>query len=194
MWTHENSYGIVDRNVIEQHVGAIETVTRREETCTQDGIMVAVCMYCSEVTNEWKHHPHGHFWDFDEEKQIYFCHACGLENANGADGDVIFEDLSDAYGEGKSYVIGYENYSGINFTYYVSIRLINEDGTESGEEIVLDVEVFEREDVRAFDVSREEVAALASELGYEAGTYYVAFTFVPYGADGTLDYSIVLTD
>ena len=38
--------------------------------------------------------------------------------------------------------------------------------------------------------SKSEVAAAAEALGYAEGEYEVRFTFVPYGDDGSFDYSI----
>jgi hypothetical protein len=64
--------------------------------------------------------------------------------------------------------------------------------TPDGEEIFIEVEVTERDDVRALTFSKEAVQAAAEALGL--AEYDVRFTFVPYGADGSFDYAITLTE
>jgi len=54
------------------------------------------------------------------------------------------------------------------------------------------LEATERTDIRAYQVNIAELEAAAAEAGYEAGTYYVQVTFVPFGADGSYDYSITI--
>ena len=92
------------------------------------------------------------------------------------------EDLTEETGE--NYVVGYYNRDEVEYTQYVSI-IVN------GEEIVLEgITITWLEDVCAVSFSKSEVAAAAEAHGYAEGEYVVRFTFVPYGDDGSFDYSI----
>ena len=100
------------------------------------------------------------------------------------------EDLSDAWGNGENYVVGYwDQTEKFDFTYYVSIIPMGSDDTEG---IYLkDITCTEHESLRAYVISIADVAAAAKELGYAEGEYEVKFTFSPYGADHNYDYSII---
>ena len=98
------------------------------------------------------------------------------------------EDLTDAYGNGENYVVGYNVKSGVDFTKYISLILA--DGTEVP--IMSGVEFFEIDGICAFAFSKAEVDAWAVENGYT--DYEVRFSFVPKGADGSFDYAITFTE
>ena len=116
----------------------------------------------------------------------YVCRICGLENANGASGEIVMEDLTEW--DGDNYVVGYwcrDEY--LEFTYYVEI-VVGDDF------IILDgVNVTLSDSPRAYVFSKSEVAALAAKLGYSEGEYTVRFVAVPYGADGSYDYAITFS-
>ena len=97
-------------------------------------------------------------------------------------------DLTEEYGNGENYVVGYWNKNNVYFTKYVSILL--EDGTEL---ILEGIEYSEIEELRAVVFSKADVEAAATELGYSADEYLVRFVFVPYGADSSFDYAITFT-
>ncbi len=191
---YTDSFGSKDESSVEFHNEAFGEEIGTP-TCSQSGIYRAVCNVCHEVVEEWKTAPYGHHWRYDYEGYFYYCSRCGIENDNGADGEMILEDLSEDYGNGESYVVGYFSWGDVAYDFYVSIKLLDEDGIEIGKDIILDaVYVTKHDELRAYVFSREEVARLAEEFGYGEGSYHVAFTFVPEGADGAFDYSITLTD
>ena len=99
------------------------------------------------------------------------------------------EDLTNSYGNGVNYVVGYYAQNDVRFTYYVSIVL------EDGNEIILDgVDFSEAENLRAVVFSKAQVEELAAARDYtDSSIYHVRFAFVPYGADGSFDYSITFS-
>ena len=162
------------------------SATLNDPTCTQDGLNASICYICEQTTDTWTTNPHGHDWYYNGDG--YTCSRCDMENANGADGSVVLEDLTVAYGEETNYVVGYWNQTEVDFTYYVSLIL------ETGEEIILEgISFTEIEGVRAVAFSKAEVAEKATALGREVGTYDVRFAFVPYGADSSFDYAVTFT-
>ena len=155
-------------------------------TCTQSGLMCQECVICGYVSEAVEVTPLDHAWVRITDG-FYYCFNCGLENANGASGDVIMEDLTDAYGNGEYYVAGYYVESYVEFTYYVGLVL------PDGAEYILDgVNITTVDGIRAFAVSKAEIAALAESAGI--AEYDVRFTFVPYGSDGSLDYAITFAE
>ncbi len=161
-------------------------------SCTQDGFYRYVCMFCDTELSRYPYSPDGHDWYWNGT--CYYCARCGLENANGADGDIIFEDLSGRYGKGTSYVAGYYSYSGVAFTYYVSL-ILHEPLENGNDEIVLsDISFTELTEVRAISFLKSEVEREAEDLGYSADEYDVRFAFVPVGSDGSFDYAITFTE
>ena len=200
---YKYSYNFVDRcmRTLEYSDSRGEHWTEREEycihtrydevkapTCTQDGEGYDRCVICGYQFELHEIQPLDHKWVY-VSKDKYFCYECGLENENGASGSVVMEDLTDRYGEGKNYVVGYWDQKGVDFTYYVSLVF----GDNS--EIILEgVEFFELENVRAIAFSKASVEALASALGYSSDKYLVKFSFVPYGSDGSFDYGVTFTD
>ena len=164
-----------------------------DSTCTQDGEYEEICSVCQTVTYEgtWSHH--GHYW-YSKDGGGYYCGACGLENANGADGDIIFEDFSDNYGNGENYVVGYYAGNDVEFMYHVSI-ILHTPLANGRDEIILDeVDFAEHDTLRAIVFSKSEVEELAALQGYNPDEYDVRFAFVPVGADGSFDYAITFTE
>ncbi len=163
-------------------------------TCTQDGYYDEVCHVCESTLNHnIKLSPYDHNWQMVEEN-YYICSRCGIENINGASGEVVLEDLTVKYGGGENFVAGYWARNNVHFIYYVSLILHTpmEDGND---EIILDnINIFELDSVRALAFSRAAVIEAAEALGYSEDEYYVRFAFVPLGADGSYDYAITFTE
>jgi len=163
-------------------------ITLENGTCTQDGLQCHECVVCETRSEPWATSPQDHDW-VGFENGIYVCYRCGLENANGASGSVVMEDLSYTYGEGKYYVVGYWARNDVEFTYYVSLILA--DGTE----IILDgIEFTSIDGVRSIAFSKSAVDTIAAEKGYAPQDYDVRFSFVPYGEDGSFDYGLTFTE
>ena len=159
-----------------------------EPTCTQDGLQCRQCVICARRTDEYTIDPSCHSWSCIMDGWWY-CTTCFLENSNGANGDIVMEDLTEQYGNGEYYVIGYWNRSNVDYTQYVSLFFAD------GRDIILnDIEFVEIDGIRAVAFSKAAVEAAATALGYSADDYNVRFTFVPYGADSSLDYAITFTE
>ncbi len=162
--------------------------------CTQDGMCGDWCPVCEQFVGEfYPINPDGHNWSYITDG-LYVCSECGMENAVGANGDIVFEDFTELYGNDENYVIGYYADSKVQFIYYVSL-ILNTPLENGDNEVILDgIEIFELDEVRALAFSKAAVAAAAEALGYTADQYVVRFAFVPVGADGTLDYAITFGD
>ncbi len=163
-------------------------------TCTQDGYKHQYCEVCEGKFNEnTVINPYKHSWSYISENH-YYCSRCGLENANGADGDIVFEDYTESHGNGEYYVAGYWAQNDVQFIYNVS--LILHTALENGDnQIILeDIEISELNGVRALAFKKADVIAAAEALGYTADMYDVRLSFVPVGADESHDYAITFTD
>ena len=162
--------------------------TKTEPTCTQDGEAGDYCNVCQQYTETWATDPTAHEWFHHDG--MYVCRTCGLHNVNGASGEIVMEDLTEKYGEGTHYVVGYWNRDFVKFVYNVTIIL------ENGEEILLEKIDFSEQETpcRAIVFSRDAVHAAAEALGYSPDEYVVRFAFVPLGADSSFDYAITFTD
>ncbi len=164
-------------------------------TCTQDGIRSTTCPVCESVLNDHATiSPYGHDWCWLDSNH-YICSRCGLENTNGADGQIVLEDLTHTMEDTDLYAIGYHlTEKDIQFQYYVSLMLHTpmEDGND--EVILNDIDILVLDDVRGLAFSKSAVAATAEALGYSPDMYDVRFAFVPEGADGSFDYAITFTD
>ena len=165
-----------------------DNVIIKVPTCTQPGLQNCkhTCMYCGKVSEEYAEvvEPIKHNWCYNG--YYYVCGNCGLESEHGASGEMVMEDLTDKYGNGENYVVGYYIEREIPYFTYVSL-VIGDDG----EDIILNVDMWELEGVTAFSFSKSDIEQIAASYGLENGAYKVAFTFVPEGADGSYDYSIV---
>ena len=98
------------------------------------------------------------------------------------------EDLTEAYGNGEYYVVGYYVQNGVDFSQYVSLILPN------GEEVAIwsGIDFVTIGDLRAVAFSKAAVDAWAAANGYT--DYDVRFSFVPVGSDGSFDYGITFTE
>lgn len=168
-------------------------------SCTQDCYdhWWAVCDTCGETFGEsWQYGgPADHCWAFNDELGVYVCSVCGLENENGASGDIVLEDLTASYGNDGNYVVGFWNKENLDVTYHLSVIL--EDQTEGDNQIDLDFNAFtvwskEVQGMNAVVFDAEQADALAAaavaQAGY-TGSYALRICFVPNGGS-TLDYAI----
>ena len=190
---YTTSYGVDETNT-ELYHRYYNDVYEIYPTCTQDGYYDRVCGICESVVEDnILHNPYDHNWRL-VTTNFYMCTRCGIDNINGASGDIVMEDLTNKYGNGENYVAGYWARNNVQFVYYVSIWLHEYDELEDPQIVLFDIEVFELDDVRALAFSKSAVIAAADALGYAEGTYDVAISFVPVGADGSYDYSVIFSD
>ena len=178
---YTNSYGNSEHYEDTEHIHYMY-ISWGSDNCSQLHGWGYQCVACGEVDGEFEY-PNDHRFVWDDDKQTYVCSVCGLENAAGVSGTIIMEDMSDDY----NFVVGYYNQGHVQFMQYVSI-LVGED------ELFLDnVPLYEGYNgACSIFFSREDVANLAAEMGYDdINTYKVKFTFVPFGADSNYDYAIV---
>jgi hypothetical protein len=175
-------------------------------TCTQYGAYGYYCPVSEAHWGETPVAPNGHNWSFLFD-DLYYCRNCGLQNINGANGDIVMEDLTDKYGKGEAYVIGYWKNTTVSFTPYVIIYL-NEPMEIDGfieEAFVLylwdDQFHFVDDEYVGLYVTFADIQAavemLCEDYGVEVFTpdmYTVSISFVPDGADDNFDYAIVFGD
>jgi hypothetical protein len=186
--TFTNSYG--DYNTYTEDCHHITWGYVKTPSCTQSGIISHYCMVCGYYDEAEEVEPFCHDWQYDYYKNTYVCACCGLENANGASGDIVIEDLTAKYGNGDFYVVGYYVRSNASFGKYIDV-LIN------GELITLDetkIGILEHDTARAYLISKADIEAQLKELGYADAEYNVVFTFVPDDAIGNLDYAITFSN
>ena len=174
-----------------------------EPTCTQYGKAVYVCVVCGDEVvvdadsgiylENYNLYPCGHNWTYISEN-LYGCDRCGLENRNGADGNVIFEDLTEKYGDGSEYVIGFHDRANEGFTVYVSLIKKNVAEGEDNE-LITDYKVsYDYDGKVVLKVNKAAIEEIAAGYGLADGEYDVRVTFVPKNEGKDLDYAITLTD
>lgn len=195
--TYTNSYGekeVYNGEHCNSSYGRYETV--KKPTCTQYGEeqyqwYCPICEETTEVNSTYSIEPNDHNWYWSEDKQLYVCSECGLENINGASGSIVMEDMTDSHGDGENYVVGYWNRSGLNVDRKISVIL--NDRVDENEFVLTGIDIFEYEGITAYGFSQEQAIAAAEmtleQLGY-TGSYAIRFSFVPYTGDTTLDYAI----
>lgn len=197
-YTYSFDNGCVQKEVYTDSDGASEENTNdicrfwnrttiKNPTCTQDGEQCRECVVCGKHTGSYTVSPHDHVW-VQVTDNWYFCFTCGLENANGVSGDIIMEDLTETYGNGEYYVVGYYARNNVEFSQYVSLILA--DGTEVA--IWSGIDFTTIDGIRAYAISKAAVEAWATENGYT--DYDVRFSFVPVGSDGSFDYGVTFTE
>ena len=171
----------------------------KEPTCTQPGEYAwgYACVVCDHETSRYSSEiePIAHNWSWSYDRNTYVCDKCGLESANGASGDIVLEDLSEVYGSGEDYVIGYWNRTDGEFLVKASVILY--DLPEGSNELYL-------EGIEFLDVEVEGVSAKYANMpllrqtaletvemnGYE-GSYGIRVSFVP--LEGTSDQDCAIT-
>lgn len=176
--------------------------TIEENSCSQFGKEhhYHECVLCGAYTYDdiYDTYPNEHWWtDYDEETGMYTCEYCGLQNTNGADGTIVVEDLTEAYGEGTDFVVGYWNRSEVQFVYNLSVMLGEEydivlDGI-TFTELTRDVDgitaiTFNQQAAKEAAIAALEAAGCTDTTGYE-----LRFAFVPLSSDSDFDYAITFT-
>lgn len=195
--TYTDSVGMTDVTKEAYHHSGTYQSSTIDATCTQHGEerWWYVCNACGESYDEsyYEIQP-GHDWSWNEELQMDVCGVCGLQNKNGASGSIVMEDLTDTYGNGENYVIGYWNQDEIDYDIMVSVIL-----ESTGEQILLNITEFtdhtvENDGFNGLSFNKATADAAAAEAvstveGYE-GTYAIRISFVPVDGTDTLDYAI----
>lgn len=195
--TYTNHNGENQTNTYTAHRITYQYETVKEPTCSQYGVeqWERICVMCGEVeeTGVYYYEPTVHYWRWDYTLETYVCYYCGLENSNGASGSIVMEDLTESYGNGTDYVVGYWNRGEVEFRSYISVITGDAD-----EELVLTGIDFvyldaETDDITAvkFNMTQAQQAAQAklAEEGY-TGSYAIRISFVPVNSTDTLDYAI----
>ncbi len=200
---YSDSHGNVDEEYTQSHYEWRWVCNEDMQiTCSQYGEGHYECAICG-LINEDSYEiitPMDHNWEGIDSEEGYRCMNCGLENINGASGAIIMEDMTEAYGNNTSYVVGYWNRDEVDFTYYVSAVPTSEELDEIvlDEETVGFVELSRKEDgIQAISFNKAEAEAaakVAAEAAGYTGEYVLRFTFVPVGSDGNFDYAITFTD
>ncbi len=175
--------------------------TIKESTCSQFGEVhhYHACILCGELDYDqtYETSPNEHWWLYDDEIGMYTCYYCGLQNTNGADGTIVVEDLTEAYGEDTDFVVGYWNRSEVQFVYNLSVILGEEydivlNGIEFTE-LTRDVNgitaiTFNQQAAKEAAIAALEAAGCTDTTGYE-----LRFAFVPLSSDSDFDYAITFT-
>ncbi len=196
-----NSNGVYECYESANHNTGYQEEIVQAPTCSQFGSYHwwHICHICGVWTDENQEllYPNDHNWSWNDRWQTWVCLDCGLESVNGASGSIIMEDLTESFGNGSHYVVGYYNQGHVEFNPYVS--LILSDVTEGmNDELVLtgiDFTYLYRvpDGINALTFAMEQVRAAAeialAEAGY-TGEYAVRISFVPMNGDDTLDYAI----
>ena len=162
--------------------------TDKYPTCSQEGLEGTHCPVCETMHDIYTTSPYDHSWSYSGDG-YYYCWRCGLENENGSSGNIILEDLTDEYGNGTHYVVGYYEREYLQFSNFVTFIL--GDGTEVELGII---NCEQDENPRAIYISKAEVESAVESKGYSLSDGDVRIAFVPYTSAGTLDYAITLTD
>ena len=198
---YTDSNGEYSEEVETCHWTQYENETIRNSTCTQSGQYVDrwKCVVCGEIESEdfYTTVPAYHYWIYIEETNSYKCDTCGLESVNDATGSIVMEDMTESYGNGTDYVVGYWNQTDVSVHKYVSVVLNDvQEGAE--DELILDDIAFteltaENDGITAISFSQADALAKAQaamEAAGYTGDYAIRFTFVPTDAGDTLDYAI----
>ena len=195
---YTSSSGSDETYTEEAHPSIWHYETVKDPTCTQHGIQVRTCPLCKTVYEEFPVDPTAHNWSYIGNdingNNVYQCTYCGLENINSASGEIVMEDLTEEYGNGENYVVGYWNRGEVQFLRNVSLMLHTPLDNGNDQIVLSEIEFIELEDVRAISFSKEAVEQAALALGYSADEYDVRFSFVPMGSDSSFDYAITFSD
>lgn len=203
--TYTNSDGKYQVWDQDAHLQSWHVETIQKPTCTQYGEYwdIYSCKVCQQEyqRNKYQQSPTAHNWCWNNDKQFYVCQDCGLENINGASGEIVLEDMTDSYGAGENYVVGYWNRGAVDALRYVSVVLKDAAEGENDELVLTDIDftyLTRNEDgITAIRFSQAAVQSSAekavADAGY-TGSYVIRFTFVPKYAEDTLDYAITFDD
>ena len=98
--------------------------------------------------------------------------------------------MTEEYGNNENLVVGYYETTDVQYIYYVSLILNNVIEGENDQVILDSATIVSLDEPRALSVSKSEIILLASELGYNEADFDIRISFVPIGADGSVDYGI----
>ena len=188
---YTNSKGVSTSSTGEYHITHTNRISKNP-TCSQHGEREQLCVICETVIKTYEISPTAHNWV--KFGSGYYCTYCDLQNANGANGTVVMEDLTGAYGNGEYYVAGYWNKGSVSFSQYVSLILKTPMENGNNEVVLTGVEFVTIDGVRAIAFSKSAVEEMALARGYDADEYFVRISFVPDGDDSSFDYGITFTD
>ena len=204
---HTESNGYTNTHTESYHISN-NHVTDKSPTCTQLGEYHHECVICHEVTGRYTNQPTAHNW-IKIPSGIYYCYDCGLQNENGASGSIVMEDMTNKYGNGENYVLGYWMRTFVQFTPYASVVFNTPvvdptTGLEMTEMILFgfnpDQFHYESDEYVGIYVSKayfeELAAATLADWGIEAtrDMYDFKITFVPDGADSNFVYGMTFSD
>ena len=169
-----------------------------EPTCTQPIYTHYLCKACEEEVYS-DTIVKGHSYEYDAELDMYVCADCGLQNAQGTDGEFIFEDLTDNAEHGREgyLALGYYNRGG--WDYDVLFRFVpvgGESDAETGAGIVT-YDIYYEETDSILYISLDEVAAAAENYVDEEGNpapvdltqYDLRVTFPSFGDATSLTFT-----
>ena len=183
IWT--NSEGRYDvQEGYECHKGGYIAGPGQISSCTQSVTYYYGCQVCNKIDKDdhYTNGPWGHYYING------VCTRCGLESVNEADGSIVLEDMSAAYGNGSNYVIGFWNRNDIDFINNITIVNGEEETLLTG--INFKVLTKDVDGINAISISQAEVEAAMKAAGV---TGDVRIVFVPTGGGTDLDYAITLT-
>ena len=135
--------------------------TVKNPTCTQDGEGFDQCVLCGKCSEPYTVGPNDHNWVYIMEGW-YHCYTCGIKNTNGVSGSIIMEDLTEEYGDGEYYVVGYYAQNDVKFSKYISLLFGNDEEVAIWEGI----EFIEVDGLRAYKFSKASVEEWAAANGY----------------------------
>jgi len=172
---------------------------RKEATCSQPGeaLHQHICPVCASVNlEEVRPIEPSHRWVMNADGNGFVCSVCGLESEQGASGNIILEDLTEA--EDSVYTIGYYVKQDVHFTPTVSVVLY--DVTEGDNTVILENNGFNftyltipKDGICALTFSKDAVQTAAENAlaaqSYQ-GSYAIRITFVPLGSTANTDCAI----
>ena len=171
----------------EQHAGWewLEE-TRVEPTCTQYGYVMEECVCCHmQRRNDWWPIRHNYSWD--SEKQLHVCDICGLENANGADGRFVLEDLSTSTTYQVGYFGGYIENDGYEYRHanvYVWVNYGDGESEVLLENVAYTVDSYRGSGILTLDMASLEAALTAKGLTLANAEISVVFQVTCWRYDG----------
>ena len=180
-----NSYGKEATYTGVEHVDIIEYAVY--SNCVEI-LWEELCLSCGNKDRYVAYYVNAHDFYYDVEKGLFVCRECGLENANGANGDIAFVDVSHE-GDGTSYIVNYnKNRSIYDYTYAVLLHVEGADApiTLNGSIITDDTAN------RRLYIDAQAVLEAAAELGVSACGYEIEVAFIPTTSNGSLVYSIFI--
>jgi hypothetical protein len=109
---------------------------------------------------------------------------------------MVIEDLTEQYGNGVNYVIGYWNRSNVEFEVLVSLIYLDANGEEEQHVLFDGIDInFVTDPYIGLWVSKAQVKAAAEKAGFaDENAYDVRISFVPVTSSSEFDYAITFGD